>query len=659
MKRDKKNRFLFEIILLLIFFIVLLGGNYFSYTKLFKIKTKVHSIESQIEYYKKINLIISKNNELYDSITRYLLGEININELNNSFSIYEKFIQTTSFENISEIGEINSLYRQTKKFIENPDSRDRLIEIKNKIVFVNKKLRNELHSYEIKLKRKFNMLTEDVSKEEEIKFYYLLTVLLIFIFIFYFIKFRFIKLYSTVIEVIERLSSKDIAFFKSEENMNNIKKKLGVTFFLFNKIIDMMASFIERLKSSGVELSRITFLISESTKQQSSAISEQAASINQVTASLEELSITAKEIADIARMVDKSATETRATAKNGVDLIVKIIDSVNSLKETISTTAEKNIEVVKRSKEIDKILEIMDSLVSEIHLLALNASIESASAGEFGKRFGAIAQEIRELADNSRESIDKIKNYIFSFHEAINSAVMSIEYSKKEAEKTKKTVEEAGEYFERIFANIEQTNLYSKQISSATEQQKIAGEQIVNVIRDINSALNVSSTEIEKVNQSLNKLLEISLTINGIVHTFKVEDKINPRKILEDIVNYEALKELEMEEIGAFLENILSFNPFLEAVFVTDAKGILLEAKKAFYVEEDLSKFIGKNFSEREWFKGAIESKEIYMTQPYVSYATNELCITFSAPVFDSSGTIVAIVGIDVNHKKWIEGENL
>ncbi len=641
------------------FLVILVVFSYYTFYNDFnRIKKDVESIDSVVNKCEGIEDLFSVQYGVIKAIDNCLMYK-ECTGISAVFKKYTKFLESKSSYNFYAYNEeIYSLYKKIKRAVGDKNLFNNskfLLDLRNETIILNEKLMAIIYKNRTLGKESIYALKVKINSIVERKLLLMLLVVFILITLIYTARVKLLKIYSAILVFMKELSSKNVSFFKDEKNMEKMKFELGAIYPLFAEVSQMISNFIAKLRTSGIELSKIVLLISEATKQQSSSISEQAASVNQLTASIEELSITAKEIADIAKRVDESATETRKTAKDGVNLIVKVIDSVEGLKDSINVTAQKNVDVVKKSKEIDRILEFMENVVSEIHLLALNASIESASAGEFGKRFGAIAQEIRELANNSQESIERIKEHVFGFHEVINSAVMSIEYSKKEVDKTKKTVEEAGEHFERIFANIEETNIYSKQISAATEQQKIAGEQIVNVIRDINSTLNVSSTEIEKVNQSLNKLLEISLVINGIVQSFKIEDKLNVRNIVEELISEECVKRIEIAEMEKYFESVINFNPFLEIIYMVDKRGIWLTGKAAYYVEFDTKPFQGKDFSQRNWFKGAIEEGGLYITEPYISLATNELCITFSSPVYNEKGEIIAVLGVDVNYKRWIE----
>ncbi len=475
------------------------------------------------------------------------------------------------------------------------------------------------------------------------------------LYLFYLIKFKLLKDISTINKVVTKIANKEINI--EDERFYTIQQKQYPYSHIVGKLNDILNSFnkfLIPLSKASSELSNIFINVQESTKYQSSVINEEAASLNQVASSTEEMSITAKEIADVAKDIENSSSKGKEMAQIGAKLIEEVSTLALNVKTGILDTANKNMSIVDKSKDIDKILEIMTDITGEIHLLALNASIESVGAGEYGERFGVIAQEIRELADNSKQVIEKIKTNIESFHHLLNSAVLSIDYNVKQVEQSLEKAKETGEYFGKIFKMIDESANYSKHIANATMQQKIASEQIVDVMREVTDVINSSANEITKINNSMDKIMEVSLTINSLIQTFKTAKKNNLRNIVEDISNNKDVIHLNPKNIRQLFKEKLSENHFFEALYVYDIKNnfLIYEYDKTYKIDEN--KISNFDVSEREWYKRVIEGEKFVLTSPYISVISNELCITFSAPV-KKGNKIVGVVGLDINYRKWIE----
>ncbi len=602
---------------------------------------------SSLNYSKESSVLFNKYNEL----EKAYMGKIMFLNLKNSIdnkegaSSYNRLFMQFEKSKLPDV----VLYEEIKDKVKKGEDAtkefnkilniygERIRKIKKEILLLEKKQNTYKYTYNF-LKRLF-----------------IFFLVVFFLYIFYFIKFKLLKDISNVNRIISKLANRELdidnEYFHSKDSSHYI---LGKLFSKLKAIINSFQNFITPLTIAGANLSNIFINIQESTKYQSSIINEEAASLNQVASSTEELSITAKEIADIAKDIEKNSSDGKEMAQQGEKIISEVVKSVSSVKEEILKTAKQNIEIVEKSKNIDKILEVMEDITSEIHLLALNASIESAGAGEYGERFAVIAQEIRELADNSKDVIEKVKENIESFHDSLNSAVLSIDYNAKQVEKTTDIVKESGKYFKKLFKLIDASVNYSKHIANATMQQKISSEQIVEVMREITDVINSSANEITKINNNMDKIMEVALSINSLIQTFKTDKKDNFRNIIENIVNNHFIKNMDMEKMEQIFRETYEKNSFFEAIYFADREGVFRVFVCDEQYKEKREKVMKVSMFDREWFKKAYEGNKFVFTKPYISLFSGKLHFTFSAPVINN-GEFVGAVGIDVNYKKWIE----
>ncbi len=496
-----------------------------------------------------------------------------------------------------------------------------------------------------------------LEKDRKFKYFFVFLIFLFLFILFYFYEFYFSRIINSIKKLLIRFAQKDISYDDDirsiEEETVNKNKDFGNLFSLLLINLKTVKSIIEKLHFASNKLSLALSNIDNSMDQQSSIISQQASSMNQVTASIEEYSITAREIADLAEDIKKAANEGKDEAEHGKEVVKELIEISNKFKGSFLDLAEINLNIVKKSKEIDHILNIMEEIVSEIHLLALNASIESAGAGEYGKRFGVIAQEIKDLADHSRESIEKIKKTISGFHNSLNSSAMQIEKSSYIVEDVLLKISETEKSFDQLISRVEQTDAYSINISNATAQQKIASEQIVVVMREISDVINISANEITMIKHNLKKIMDVSLLIGSILNTFKFSKNFNLiREIMEELLDIAKREDAKLDEE---LERIIQKNSFIEAVFVADNQGFL---RHLVYSREDnnfnFEQYLYKDVSDREWYKIAVEEKSFTVTKPYISLISNELTITFTIPIYKGK-EFRGVVAFDINYKKWVQ----
>ena len=143
------------------------------------------------------------------------------------------------------------------------------------------------------------------------------------------------------------------------------------------------------------------------------------------------------------------------------------------------------VELGKRSKEINKVMEIINNIADQTKLIAFNAAIEASSAGEAGKRFGVVAVEIRRLADNVMESTGEIAGKIEEIQDAVNRLVITSEKGSKRVQNGMDLVAQTVDVMNNILAGAQSTTESSKQISLSTQQQNTASSQVVTPWKEI------------------------------------------------------------------------------------------------------------------------------------------------------------------------------
>jgi methyl-accepting chemotaxis protein len=171
-------------------------------------------------------------------------------------------------------------------------------------------------------------------------------------------------------------------------------------------------------------------------------------------------------------------------------------------------------------------MEIINNLANQTKLIAFNAALEAASAGEAGKRFGVVAVEIRHLADSVVESTAEIEGKITEILDSVNRLVMS-------SEKSSLLIQEGQEYASHTVAmliesvdGVEETTDAARQISLSTQQQQIASSQVVLALRDIEQGVRFATDSINQTNDETEKLLQLSERLKKLVMTFKVDTNL-------------------------------------------------------------------------------------------------------------------------------------
>ena len=235
---------------------------------------------------------------------------------------------------------------------------------------------------------------------------------------------------------------------------------------------------------------------------------QQAASIAEVTATMEELTNTAKQIAMSATSVEKIADDSAQAAHTGYDSVGEALEAMEKIRRRVADISGKTLLLGERSQRISEVLNLIKDIAGEIHLLAVNAAIESAAAGEHGKRFAVVASEVRRLAERTRESAEEIKGIVGEIQSATNTSVLATEQGVKEVENGVSLATRARGSLEQIIQMVDRTTQAIRQITFATQQQQSASEQIVQTMREV---AEVTRNAASGMKQSANSVGELNL----------------------------------------------------------------------------------------------------------------------------------------------------
>ena len=261
--------------------------------------------------------------------------------------------------------------------------------------------------------------------------------------------------------------------------------------------------------------------IALSMDQQSGFSTQLSSSVVEISSTMEEFTSTASQIAQHSQSVVERADKTLEDTKVGAAEVENLNFKVNDISHNIQTNLTEIVELGRKSKEINKVMEIINNIANQTKLIAFNAALEAASAGESGKRFGVVAVEIRRLADSVVESTAEIEGKITEILDSVNRLVMS-------SEKSFQLIQEGQEYASHTVSmliesvdGVEETTDAARQISLSTQQQQIASSQVVLALKDIEQGVRHSSDSIRHTNSATEELAELSSQLKILVATFK------------------------------------------------------------------------------------------------------------------------------------------
>jgi methyl-accepting chemotaxis protein len=214
---------------------------------------------------------------------------------------------------------------------------------------------------------------------------------------------------------------------------------------------------------------------------------------------MNEMSSGVKQIADHSQVVSSTASHVLKKAAQGEEAIQTTVKQMTAINQTVSGLASVVTRLGDHSKEISQIIEVITGISAQTNLLALNAAIEAARAGEHGKGFAVVADEVRKLAEQSALSAKQISELINTIQEETNLAVQSMETATKEVVLGINVVNMAGSSFEQIQEGINEVTTQIQEVASSVQQMSAGTEQMVesmNVINEVSETIASGTQEV-------------------------------------------------------------------------------------------------------------------------------------------------------------------
>jgi len=277
---------------------------------------------------------------------------------------------------------------------------------------------------------------------------------------------------------------------------------LAIGYYLTRSITRQLRESIAQLSSSSAEILAMTTQIA-------SSAAETATSTSETTTTVEEVKQTAQLSSQKAKYVSESSQKTMQISQSGKKSVDESIEAMNRIREQMGAIAESIARLSEQSQAIGEIIATVNDLAEQSNLLAVNAAIEAAKAGEQGKGFVVVAQEVKSLAAQSKQATTQVRTILSDTQKATSAAVMATEQGSKAVEAGVKQSTEAVESFRMLADSITESAQAAIQIAASSQQQLVGMEQIASAMENIKQATeqNVAGTkQAETAAQSLHEL---------------------------------------------------------------------------------------------------------------------------------------------------------
>jgi len=337
----------------------------------------------------------------------------------------------------------------------------------------------------------------------------------------------FYLLFLKVIPPLMRLNASLHEMQRGEGDLTRILPKshndeVGAIVDAYNAFTNRFRVLVENLKNFVGELDGATDQILTVTERTKSEMSEQQAETQQVASSISEMSTTVQEVANSASAAAAATQQAQEEANNGRRVVGETMDAIHALAEEVKRAAGVIERLEKDSEEIGTVLDVIRGIADQTNLLALNAAIEAARAGEQGRGFAVVADEVRTLASRTQQSTQEIQKMIERLQSAAREAVQVMDAGSGQAETSVSQAAKAGQSLDTIADAVSTIAGMSEQIASAAEEQSAAANEISGNVESINRRAEHNSEGARRAAECTRRLVDLKNQLYKMVTSYRV-----------------------------------------------------------------------------------------------------------------------------------------
>ncbi|GCE47756.1 methyl-accepting chemotaxis protein [Thermosporothrix hazakensis] len=299
---------------------------------------------------------------------------------------------------------------------------------------------------------------------------------------------------------------------------------LGVLADSFNYMVEELGSLVVRVKVVASEVEKTTSTILDSMTQLVETADVQIQQMGEAGVEVENMAASSRQVAERSQMLFDVANKAREDAHGGRNALQQAVEGMGRINENVQGTALKVQMLGERSREIDEIAEAMTTIAHQTNRLALDAAIQAAMAGENGKGFGAVAADIRRLAERAKDQATSIGRIVRGVREEIGAVALSMQETQRETAAGSRLTQEAGIALSSIFSAIEHQAREVENINKAAMQQLQSSSAIVRIMHEVAESTKQSSVNTREASGNMERLARLVEQLRASVEAFKLRE---------------------------------------------------------------------------------------------------------------------------------------
>lgn len=322
-----------------------------------------------------------------------------------------------------------------------------------------------------------------------------------------------------VIDVADKISNGDL---QVEVPHTNQQDEVGSLIQKFRKMVSNLRELTIQIKEAANALAAASSEISASVTQIASGATETATAANETSTTVEEVRQTALDSNRKAKYVSESAQKAVQVSQNGEKAVVEMVDSMKRIEAQMSSIAESIMKLSEHGQAIGGIIATVEDVAEQSNLLAVNASIEAAKAGEQGKGFAVVAMEVKSLAEQSRQATSRVRSILDDIQKATGSAVMTTEQGGSAVETGVEVSSNASDAIQNLANSVGEAAQATTQIAVSSQEQLVGMDQVVSAMESIKQASTQNVTATKQVESAAHDLHELGQNLKHLVEQYRV-----------------------------------------------------------------------------------------------------------------------------------------